>query len=246
MEDVRLLFKSEQFASVKQAPKLTAKACLLTKLEHQNVHLALKIFNDQTAAALQIQNSIRETDKSQTHDLSKSFTKGKRLIDDLSLPLIYNDSRFTLLSRIADWVSHWKELPGKYRKLTPQTFTSLHTAVIVFLKSSIIWAKIVDSITFSVLCCRKIPLNIILGLYRMLLGAQYQVTACQIYESERRLKLSSILKVFSKQSSVNCLFLHFHLTVVIAENVTSQVYVELNIDRILPVSRRMDVWVIFF
>ena len=41
----------------------------------------------------------------------------------------------------------------------------------------------------------------------MLSGAQYQVTACQIYESERRLKLSSILKLFSKQSSVNSLSL---------------------------------------
>ena len=37
----------------------------------------------------------------------------------------------------------------------------------------------------------------------MLSGAHYQVTACQFYESERRLKISSILKLFSKQSSTN-------------------------------------------
>ena len=37
----------------------------------------------------------------------------------------------------------------------------------------------------------------------MLSGAQYQVTACQVYESERRLKISSILKLFSKQTSNN-------------------------------------------
>ena len=36
----------------------------------------------------------------------------------------------------------------------------------------------------------------------MLSGAYYQVTACQVYESERRLKIS-ILKLFSKQSSTN-------------------------------------------
>ena len=37
----------------------------------------------------------------------------------------------------------------------------------------------------------------------MLSGAQYQVTACQLYESERRLKISSILRLFSKQTSNN-------------------------------------------
>ena len=35
MGDVRLLFKSEQFASVKKAPKLTAKSCWPTNLELQ-------------------------------------------------------------------------------------------------------------------------------------------------------------------------------------------------------------------
>ena len=59
MEDVRLLFKSEQLASVKQAPRLTAKSCWPTKLERQNVHLALRIINDQTAAAIQIHSSTR-------------------------------------------------------------------------------------------------------------------------------------------------------------------------------------------
>ena len=37
----------------------------------------------------------------------------------------------------------------------------------------------------------------------MLSGGQYQVTACQVYESERRLKISSMLKLFSKHSSFN-------------------------------------------
>ena len=57
MEDIILLFKSEQFASVKQAPKLTAKSCWPTNLERQTVHLALRIFDEQTAAAIQIHNS---------------------------------------------------------------------------------------------------------------------------------------------------------------------------------------------
>ena len=70
MEDVRLLFKSEQFASVKQAPKLNDKFCWSTNLERQTVHLALRIFDEQTAAAIQIQNSTGDVFK--THQRTSS------------------------------------------------------------------------------------------------------------------------------------------------------------------------------
>ena len=60
IEDIGILLKSEQFASVKQVPKLTAKSCLPTKLERQTVHLALRIFNEQTAAAIQIFRTLLE------------------------------------------------------------------------------------------------------------------------------------------------------------------------------------------
>ena len=106
IEDIRIIFKSEQFASVKQAPKSTAKSCLPTKLERQTVHLALRIFNDQTAAVIQIQNSTRDVFKTQTEDFIRivfsvwkifkinTATKGLRRRDSLSLPLTYNNSRF--------------------------------------------------------------------------------------------------------------------------------------------------------
>ena len=213
IEDIRILFKSEQFASVKQAPKLTAKSCWPTKLERQTVHLALRIFNEQTAAAIQIQNSTRDVFKTQTEDFIRIVcsvwkifnintpTKGLRLRDSLSLPLIYNDSRFLFLSRVAEWLEHWKNLPQKYGKLSPQTFTSFH-------HSSMCLPKIVNYLTHT--CGFDYVLSSFLqndslehhfGLYRMLSGAHYHVTACQVYESERRLKISSILRLFSKQSS---------------------------------------------
>ena len=150
MEDVRLLFKSEQFASVKQAPKLTAKSCWPTNLECHTVHLALRIFDKQTVAAIQIQNSTRDVFKTQTEDFIllicsvwKIFnvntpTKGIRLRDNLSLPLTYNDSRFTFLSRIVDWLEHWKNIPAKFGKLSPQTFTSFHHTTVCLPKLSII------------------------------------------------------------------------------------------------------------
>ena len=135
MEDVRLLFKSEQFTSVKQAPKLTAKFCWPTNLERQTVHLTLRIFDEQTAAAIQIQNSTRYVFKTQTEDFIRLIcsvwkifnvntpTRGIRLRDNLSLRLTYNDSRFTFLSQIVDWLEHWlehwKNIPAKFGKLSP-------------------------------------------------------------------------------------------------------------------------------
>ena len=41
------------------------------------------------------------------------------------------------------------------------------------------------------------PLEHHFGLYRQMSGAQYHITYCQILESERRLQLSNILKLFS-------------------------------------------------
>ena len=129
MEDVRLLIKSEQFASVKQAPKLTAKSCWSTNLESQRVHLALRIFDKQTTAAIQIQNSTRDVFTTQTEDFIRLIfsvwkilnvnapTKGIPLRDNLSLSLTYNDSMFTFLSRIVHWLEHWKNIPAKFGKI---------------------------------------------------------------------------------------------------------------------------------
>ena len=123
-------------------------------------------------------------------------TKGIRIRDNLSLPLTYNDFRFTFLSRIVDWLEHWKNIPAKFGKLSPQIFASFHHTTVCLL-------KIVNYLTNS--CGFDYVLSSFLqndslehhfGLYRMLSGVQYQVTACQAYESERHLNISSILKLF--------------------------------------------------
>ena len=43
------------------------------------------------------------------------------------------------------------------------------------------------------------PIEHHFGLYRMMSGAQYHISYSQILESERRIKLSSMLKIFSQQ-----------------------------------------------
>ena len=136
-EDIRLLYRSEQNSVAKLAHRLTAKSCWPSNLERQSVSLAHRVFNESTAAALTIQDYSRLKFKTNTADfvtiisnIWKIFNintpnKGIRLNDELSHPLVNNDSRFQYLGRIVDWLDQWKTFPEKSGKFTTQTFTSL-------------------------------------------------------------------------------------------------------------------------
>ena len=58
-EDIRLLYREEQYKCAKLAPRLISKACWPTSFERQNVNLALRIFCESTSSAIRIQNLSR-------------------------------------------------------------------------------------------------------------------------------------------------------------------------------------------
>ena len=210
-QDIRLLYKNEQSSLIKQAHRLTSKACWPTMLERQNVNLALKIFDTSTSAALAIYNAKHANSQSQTPEFLdiiikvwKIFNvntthKHIRLNDDYSKPLEQNDARFTFLKLIANWLERWRCRQGKHGKLSPQTFTS-------FSHSCFALIEIVNHLTqycgFDYVLTSRLqndPIEHHFGLYRMMSGAQYHISYSRILESERRIKLSSMLKLFSKQ-----------------------------------------------
>ena len=105
--DVRLLYASEKESLAKLAPNLTIKACFPSAIERQNVKLVLKVFNELTLAVLKLQNQLSNQEyRNNTHDfveillqLWKLFNinsplKGKRMNDNMSRPLTYQDERF--------------------------------------------------------------------------------------------------------------------------------------------------------
>ena len=214
-EKIRALYKADQSSLAKLAPRLTAKACWPSSLERQNVTLALRVFDNSTASALKV--CCFSEPHSDTHfhtaefitiicDIWKMFNintpyKGIRLNDELSHPFVLNDPRFNYVSRVIDWLEKWKNLPKKTGKLTTQTFTSFRHSCIAI--TSIINHLIQDCDFTYVLTSflQNDPLEHHFGLYRMMSGAQYHISYCQILESERRIKLSSILKLFSNQAS---------------------------------------------
>ena len=106
-----------------------------------------------------------------------------------------------ILHRVIEWLDKWKNLSHKTGKLTTQTFTSFRHSCIAI--TSIINYLIKDCDFTYVLTSflQNDPLEHHFGLYRMMSGAQYHNSYCQIIESERRIKLSSILKLFSSHAT---------------------------------------------
>ena len=107
----------------------------------------------------------------------------------------------TMFQELLTGLKNGKNLPKKTGKLTTQTFTSFRHSCIAI--TSII-NHLIQHCDFTYVLTSFLqndPLEHHFGLYRMMAGAQYHVSYCQILESERRIKLSSILKLFSSQAS---------------------------------------------
>ena len=222
---MRLLYTSEQFSVAKLAPRLSFKACWPSSLERQNVNLALRIFDETNVAALTIRQSRSNcVDNNHTCDFLslicrvwkifniRSPMMGHRLNDEDSSPLLYNDSRFQLISSVICWLEYWKSLSNPQGKLTAQTFSS-------FRHSCIALPRLVNYLTgeggFSYVLSSFLqndPIEHHFGLYRQMSGSNYNVSVCQVLESERVLKLSKILKLYNQQSVIRkdrASFMHF-------------------------------------
>ena len=208
-QDIRTLFNSDKCNLFKRAPRLTSKACWPSSLERQNVNLALRVFYESTSAGLLAYNLEKNiVDKTQTveflkliNDVWKMFNVnwvGKNICfnDEMSAPLCLNDSRLLFLKNFVSWLECWRALPTTKGKLSPQTFKSfIHTCKALPLLLELICTKY----GFKYLLTSRIQNDALehhFGLYRQMSGSQYHISYRQILESECRLQLSNILKLF--------------------------------------------------
>ena len=212
--DIRMLYNSERDSLAKLAPRLTAKSCYPSSLERQNVKLVLKVHvvHESTIAGFAIQNEQRSPAfKSNTSDfvgillsLWKIFNvnipyKHVRLNDPMSKPLTFNDERFIFLTRIVYWLDAWQSLPEKGGKLSKQVLPQITN----FLTETCGYSYLLTSFL------QTDPLEHLFGLYRMMSVTNYHVSYLQILESERRLKVSNILSMFSSQPVPSTSFQEF-------------------------------------
>ena len=209
--DIRVLYKIEQHSTIKQAHRLSSKVCWPTSLERQNVNLALRIFNDSTCAALKIQNDLHPDSINDTSNfvdvMSKIWKifnintpiKHVRLNDEYSRPLADKDWRFVFLDSVCKWLERWSSTSRKDGKLSAQTFVSFRHSCITL---PLITSHLTQNCGFDYVLSSRLqndPIEHQFGIYRMMSGAQYHITYSQILESQRRLNLSNILKLFSLQ-----------------------------------------------
>ena len=209
-DDLRTLFKADKFSIIKRAPKLTSKACWPSHLERQNVNLALKIFHESTAAGLS--SFYNENTTNENRHIVKFILlinkiwnifnvnwvgKDIRFNNPNFAPLRLNDPRLSFLDHVVKWLDCWKLLPTSRGKLTPQTFTSFrHTCIAL----PLLVQRLTLECGFEYLLTSRIqndPLEHHFGLYRQMSGSNYNISYCQILESERRLQLSNLLNFFN-------------------------------------------------
>ena len=124
-----------------------------------------------------------------------------RLNDDISEQFYYNDFRFGSLAKVVDWLDNWKSLPEKDGKLSAQTFTSIKHSCLALPRIVNYLTKECGFTYFLTYFLQTNTLEHHFGLYRMMSGANYHISYCQVLESERRLKVSTILNLFSNLHS---------------------------------------------
>ena len=144
-QDLRNIYKSEQYSTAKIAHKLTSKVVWPSVLERQSVPLALAVWDQSTSNAVLLYNE-RNNISNQTYQfisLINRFWKmcnihspGKdiRLRDPDLKVFQLEDDRFVFFSKFVSWLQDWRNFScsGRAGKLSSQTFISLiHTCQVI-------------------------------------------------------------------------------------------------------------------
>nr|CAH7764584.1 unnamed protein product [Callosobruchus chinensis] len=189
---------------------LTLKALHPTNLERQNVKLALKVFNCFVAEGLlQFQNEIShsvETSNFINIVLRwwkivnvKTPLKGRRLKDPYQEPVVNkNDFKLIFLGKMLTWLDTWKSNGSNQNKMSSQTHTALTHTVYGLIE---ITKYCMEELNMNYVLLGKFqtdPLEHRFGKYRQLAGGHYNISIRQLYESEKRLRIQSLLTLKSK------------------------------------------------
>lgn len=209
--DLKKLHSFEDTRIVKLAPNLTHKALNPSSTERQKVSLVLKVFNEKTIAALSFFPAL-----SDSVDGTKSFLdiilklwklfnvkdphKGRHLRDRDSDPFrSVNDERLKFMEGIVLWLNNWEAMKckGRHGCLSQEThFALLHTVK----SMQLLIHYLLGELKINYVLPGKFQtdnLEYRFSQYRQLSGGNYHVSVRQIIESEKKLKLLSVLHLKS-------------------------------------------------
>lgn len=216
-EAIREVYKLETEKLLKFGYGLSLKALWPSTFERQNVKLVTQIFNDN------VENSLLELGQSNNienyEDTAKFINiikrwwdvvnvktplKGLRLRNEMQKPLTddENDERRIFLNKLYMWLEAWESLPND-GKLTTETHDAFKFTTYALLEMT---SYCVTELNMTYLLPGKVQTDSLedrFGRYRQLSGSQYHVSLRQIFESEKKLRLLSILDLSVKAGSSN-------------------------------------------
>lgn len=203
--DIENLYRKELNQLLKLAPRLTYKSVYPSSLERQNVNLVCNIFNDTTVAGLKTEYG----DNSGTvHFVQiilrwwsimniKNSTKGIHKQNELLLPFTSaSDDRLVFLDKFLAWLERWRALDST-NCLTTDTHQALYQSTSVI--SEIIEYSF-SSVGVQYLLTGKLQTDNLesqFSRYRQLSGGNYNISVTQIFESEKKLRVMSVLGIKS-------------------------------------------------
>ena len=217
--DLITIYHMEKDSTLKEGYQLTWKSLFPNSIERQNVKLALKIFDRTTVAALEVLGP--QTDKMENWKGTAMFvktilkfwnivnvkntTKGlHKLLDDAKVIDNVDDDRIDWLNKFSCWLKLWHNDIRKQKEghLTKETFTALtHTVdtLILLIKD------LLEQHKFNYVLLGKFQtdnLEARFGQYRMLSGSNYLVSVNEVLQSEKKLKVKNLLRLYTSSKGV--------------------------------------------
>jgi hypothetical protein len=209
---LRKLYESEKDSLVKTAPGLSSRVLYPSNIERQNVKSVLKVFDEKTIAGLQLfgaQNKVDVTGTGKFLEIVlrlwkilnvKSTGKGLHKRDSDSDPIRSVDAiNVGYLEQVHQWLIKWDSLNQKVRhgRLSNETMFALKHTVATFIE---LIAFLFTDIGVSYVLTGKFQTDCLefrFSQYRQSSGANYNVSVQELKESEKKLKIVSMLHVMS-------------------------------------------------
>ena len=210
---LRKMYHLERSQIIKYAHQLTGKSMYPSNLEKQNVLLAVKVFHESNVAALKRLAATNSTffkweDTAEFLKLIKRWwdmvnvshpKKGLFSNNNDAQPFSsLDDERLHFMNQFIVWLNAWKNLnqPSRQGCLSEETcFALTHTTATL----SVIIKHLLQSGMKYVLTSKfqTDPLEFRFSMYRQMSGSNYHVSVEQILESERKLRIKSLLHLHS-------------------------------------------------
>ena len=211
------LYKSEKNSVVKLAPSLNQRALNPSSTDRQSVPLMMRVFNDKVVVALQLFSERATCPKEWVMDAKalvevfvnlwkilnvKHPLKGRNLRDVFCDPVRKaDDLQVSYIQHVVQWLEYWETLnpDSRHGMLSKETsFALRHT-----LKTYVALIEyLFERVHVKYVLLGKFQTDYLeyrFSQYRRLAGTNFHISVREVLESEKKLKLVSLLKLNSSK-----------------------------------------------